>query len=1302
MKMWQRLLLAFTFLLDTRVRSQPPPPTGSATPSPSSRIRLVGGFSPNEGRVEVRPMDSFVWGTVCDNSFGFADAIVICRMLGYPGYQTFYHGAYFGQGTGPIYMDDLGCTGVETSVFDCSYRGWGNHNCTHRKDANVVCSTSTTMSYTPARGTGSYFICYNGQQVDWSLRCNGFMNCSDGSDEMNCVPVPLGSSTTVTATPSPSSRIRLVGGSSPNEGRVEVRPADSVVWGTVCDDNFEFNDATVICRMLGYPGYETYHHDAHFGQGTGPIYMDDLHCTGMEISLFDCPYSGWGSHNCGHHEDVSVDCLTSATMSPSTPSPSSRIRLVGGSSPNEGRVEVRPADSYLWGTVCDDSFGINDGNVACRMLGYTGVDQVRNYAYFGQGTGEIYMDDLQCTGTERSLFDCRYSGWMSHNCGHNEDAGVVCFGYTTTAPIGSRFRCLNLQQIDFSLRCNGITDCTDDSDEMNCISDTGISDRNRIRLVGGSAANEGRLEVRPEDGGDWGTVCDDNFNTDDAIVACKTLGYRTAHQVYTKAHFGQGSGTIYLDNVQCSGHETSLFNCGHSGWGVHNCGHSEDVGIACDSSWVCDNGNVIHAPENPFCDGLVTCTDNSDESPTRCPYEEMYNVCGSTKMLSRAESGYITYSISSSYPTYIKCKVVFQTEPNHVIRVGPWYLDGMSSTCSDWISVCDGGDLSRCDLDNNNVRYCNGFHLQTFQSSGSSLTVNLESDGYKISEENFKIFYTVKSVIDIVGDRIRLVGGPFPNLGRVEVRPVGSYDWGTVCDDNFDIQDATVVCRMLGYGRAVQYHSGAYFGQGSGNIYMDGLQCSGSEASLFECAYNGWGVNNCGHNEDVGVTCEATNGDDNSRIRLVEGSSSNEGRVEVRPADGYDWGTVCDDEFDHDDATVVCRMLGYSSASAVHNKAYFGQGTGPIYMDDLECTGSETSLFNCAYRGWGIENCGHSEDVGVVCGTNGQWACDNGYQLSDFTSSPFCDGWVNCPDQSDEAITRCTFEQMRDFCGQTSNLLSSGTSGYLVYAYDRGYPANARCTVNLRTESDHVLRIGPIDLTQMRDCSDKIYFCDGDEPCDNYNSQREFCGGIHDHSTFVSAGNMLTLTLLADGNSITDENFKIFYKVERIYSGPSGGTIAGIVVGVLVSLGVVGAGIYHCKKKRSSDGPSQTASQNIGMSPTGVQNSAFSPEQQPAFNPQYSPAYPPTGATYPPVYPPPPPYPPSSAPLPYPPSTAPLTYPPSTAPPLYPPSPSSPPPDFPPPPAYEDALNMAKSPPSLQPDAHPEEPSPPQSSSNQT
>ncbi|XP_019648009.1 PREDICTED: uncharacterized protein LOC109488234 [Branchiostoma belcheri] len=125
--------------------------------------------------------------------------------------------------------------------------------------------------------------------------------------------------------------------------------------------------------------------------------------------------------------------LLLATLFNSSTQQASRIRLVGGSRPNEGRVEVRPVDSYNWGTICShysSPFGTYEGKVVCRMLGYPGAAAVRLSAYYyGLGSGNIYMDDTVCTGTESSLFDCSSSGWGIHSssCTHTYDVGVLCF-----------------------------------------------------------------------------------------------------------------------------------------------------------------------------------------------------------------------------------------------------------------------------------------------------------------------------------------------------------------------------------------------------------------------------------------------------------------------------------------------------------------------------------------------------------------------------------------------------------------------------------------------------------------------------------------------------------------------------------------------------------------------------------------------------------------------------------------------------------------------------------------------------------
>ena len=101
---------------------------------------------------------------------------------------------------------------------------------------------------------------------------------------------------------------------------------------------------------------------------------------------------------------------------------------------------------------------------------------------------------------------------------------------------------------------------------------------------------------------------------------------------------------------------------------------------------------------------------------------------------------------------------------------------------------------------------------------------------------------------------IRLMGGSGPHEGRVEVYYNGT--WGTVCGDDWDLQDALVVCRQLGYTNATAAPVTAKFGSGNGSVVYTGGACTGFESSLADCGLNGTIAQHCVKGEDAGAVCE--------------------------------------------------------------------------------------------------------------------------------------------------------------------------------------------------------------------------------------------------------------------------------------------------------------------------------------------------------------------------------------------------------------------------------------------------------------
>ena len=103
-----------------------------------------------------------------------------------------------------------------------------------------------------------------------------------------------------------SGSVRLVDGEDGSNGNVEVM--NNGTWGSVCDHSWDIADARVACRSLGFEDVVNATHSAAFGQGTGPIWLSNLHCNGNESGLLECPHDGVGNNNCTHADDAGALC----------------------------------------------------------------------------------------------------------------------------------------------------------------------------------------------------------------------------------------------------------------------------------------------------------------------------------------------------------------------------------------------------------------------------------------------------------------------------------------------------------------------------------------------------------------------------------------------------------------------------------------------------------------------------------------------------------------------------------------------------------------------------------------------------------------------------------------------------------------------------------------------------------------------------------------------------------------------------------------------------------------------------------
>lgn len=306
-------------------------------------------------------------------------------------------------------------------------------------------------------------LCTNTRCVDKSVLCNGNDECGDFSDEIGPPACP---------DPKPTFEVRLGSGKGTYEGRIEAKLFNE--WGLVCDDGLDENLGKVVCKQLGFAmGVEKVSKNAkkEFSRGSGKFIMGGVKCTGTEASLYDCKHSGWkNTSSCSINNVAGLICQRDRACTDKEFRCSGRciplsqvcdgtaqceggvdeedcskmaLQLVNGNDAKSGLLEV--TRNGIVGAICDDNFGDNEAKVACAHLKIPGRWRKEPAGTFKAPNGLVmWLQDIKCTGSEASLFDCAVKNWGKTFCEVKEAVNLRCGvpepatqppKKTTTAPV---------------------------------------------------------------------------------------------------------------------------------------------------------------------------------------------------------------------------------------------------------------------------------------------------------------------------------------------------------------------------------------------------------------------------------------------------------------------------------------------------------------------------------------------------------------------------------------------------------------------------------------------------------------------------------------------------------------------------------------------------------------------------------------------------------------------------------------------------------------------------------------------------
>ncbi|XP_072903127.1 scavenger receptor cysteine-rich type 1 protein M130-like [Hemitrygon akajei] len=540
--------------------------------------RLVSESDECSGRLEVQFGKNWEWA--CVPHWDMEDANVVCSQLQCGVAVSVLRGAHFEEGNKP--SQSVECQGNESTLSDCPISPT-KHYCNHMNNIIVICSGKHGPRLVDGenRCSGRVEVLHGDQ---WGTICDEYFSLEDAAvvcEQLQCGGVNasirnsysgegngpmwkddyrcLGNESKIADCPVSAwgqircSRgneaslictddlwtLRLNDGGSRCDGQVEVY--DNGTWHRVQDHHWSIKEANVVCRQLRCGSATSTYNSSRYPENERPVWVTEVRCEGSESHLRSCRTTVL---NRSSSDITDIGVLCSGHL---------QLRLSGSDDACAGRLEFYYNGS--WGTVCDDSWDLVDANVVCRQLGCGYALEEKYLDFCVRGTGEVWLDEVRCSGNESHLWKCPSAPWGQHDCSHKEDVIVTC------------------------------------------------SEHKEMCLMNGDRRCEGRVEVLYN--GTWGTICSESLNENTANLICKQMKCGPMISVkYNYQTHGEEFGPIWLDQIKCSSYESTIWQCHAAPWGNHSCDPSDYAGIVCEEAKVpegycgmgCDSRNIPDTP----------------------------------------------------------------------------------------------------------------------------------------------------------------------------------------------------------------------------------------------------------------------------------------------------------------------------------------------------------------------------------------------------------------------------------------------------------------------------------------------------------------------------------------------------------------------------------------------------------------------------------------------------------------------------------------------------------------------------------